>query len=76
MTSDSLKRVDYLHVVNFFAENPLGRELIWNFYCSKYKLLVNDELSLESPALGDMLLLITRTFEDELLFDEVILKIL
>jgi hypothetical protein len=48
---------------------------MWNFYRSKYELLV-DELSLDSPALGDILLLIARTFEDEFLFDEVILKLL
>jgi hypothetical protein len=48
---------------------------MWNFYRSKYELLV-DELSLDSPALGYILLLIARTFEDEFLFDEVILKLL
>ena len=48
---------------------------MWNFYRSKYELLI-DELSLDSPALGDILLLIARTFEDEFLFDEVILKLL
>ena len=46
---------------------------MWNFYRSKYDLLI-DELSLDSPGLGYILLLIARTFEDEFLFDEVIFR--
>lgn len=68
--SGGLKTVDLLLAVYYFSENPLGRELMWTFYRSNYDKLI-DEFSLDSPALGLILLEIARTFEDEFLFDEV-----
>ena len=65
-----LKSIDFLIAVNFFSENPLGRELMWTYYRSNYDELVK-EFGLDSPALGLILLEISKTFEDEFLFFEV-----
>lgn len=65
-----LKDIDLLLAVHFFSENPLGRELMWNFYRSNFDELVT-KFGLDSPALGILLLEITKTFEDEFMFFEV-----
>ena len=67
-----LKTVDLFSAISLFAENPLGRELIWNFYRANYEQLA-EEFPLDTPTLGLMLLEIVRTFEDEFLYQEVII---
>ncbi len=67
-----LKSIDFVDAVNYFAKNPLGRELVWNYYRANYDSLV-DEYSLDSPILGQLLLEIVKSFEDEYLFFEVLI---
>lgn len=70
-----MKSIDFIDAVLFLAENPLGRELIWNYYRSNYKALV-DKYELDTPILGRLLIEITATFEDEYMFFEVIFEYL
>lgn len=65
-----MKNIDFLLAVYFFSENPLGRELMWTFYRANFNKLV-EEFTLDTPALGIILLEISRTFEDEFLYHEV-----
>ncbi len=44
--------------------------MMWNYYRNNYEILLQ-EFGLDSPALGIILLEITRSFEDEFLFFEV-----
>jgi hypothetical protein len=69
-----LKSIDFVDAVNYFAKNPLGREQAWNYYRANFEELVA-EYSLDSPILGQLLIEISRTFEDEYLFYEVIFLI-
>jgi hypothetical protein len=43
---------------------------MWYFYRANFDALA-EEFTLDTPALGIVLLEIARTFEDEFLFDEV-----
>ena len=60
----------FYNLVYFFSENPLYREIMWYFYRANFDKLAQ-EFTLDTPALGLILLEIARTFEDEFLFDEV-----
>ena len=48
----------------------MGRELVWNDYRAHFDELIS-QYSIDDPILGQLLIQIARTFEDEFLLYEV-----
>jgi len=70
-TSGNLKLIDFFDAMAILSKNPLGRELTWNYFRREFSALVQ-QYGLEDPDLGTLLIDITKTFEEEFLFFEVL----
>lgn len=53
------------------SENPLGREIVWDYIRINFKD-ISDEYGEDDPRLGRMLLDVVKTFENEFLFYELL----
>jgi aminopeptidase N len=74
-TSGNLKLIDFFDAMAILSKNPLGRELTWNYFRREFSALVQ-QYGLEDPDLGTLLIDITKTFEEEFLFFELLKFIL
>lgn len=74
-TTGNLKLIDFFDAMAILSENPLGRELTWNYFRREFSSLVQ-QYGLEDPDLGTLLIDITKTFEEEFLFFELLKFIL
>ena len=65
-----LRQFDFFDVIRQLSYNPLGREIAWDYVrINKDKLI--DKYSYEDIRIGQMILDITDTFENEFLYGEV-----
>jgi hypothetical protein len=67
-----LELIDFEEGIRLLSVNPLGRELMWDFVRLNYAGLL-EFFGLEDPRLGQMLIDISRTFENEFIFYELII---
>ena len=65
--------MDFFELLRLLAENPSGRELIWDWFRIQFEGIFN-YFGEEDPRIGQLLIDITRSFENEFLFYEVILS--
>ena len=65
-----LRQYDFFEVVRKMSRNPLGREIVWD-YIRLNKEAIIDKYSLEDPRIGQMILDISETFENDFLYGEV-----
>ncbi|XP_076317960.1 uncharacterized protein LOC143229476 isoform X3 [Tachypleus tridentatus] len=63
--NDSIIRThDYFTVLNFIANNPVGKNLLWEFYTNEWEYLVN-RFTLNNQWLGRLLKTMSRRFATE-----------
>lgn len=70
VSDDQFRREDYFDIIRFLGKNPIGREIAWDFYRSKF-VEINTLFGFENINIGKMLLYITSTFSDEFMYFEV-----
>ena len=58
------------YLLKYISKQPIGREIIWNFFRTSYSDLVSD-FGTDDPRLGQLLIDISQSFEDEFMFYEV-----
>jgi hypothetical protein len=67
---DNLKLIDFFDALKFLARNTVGREIAWDYYRNKYQE-IDGVFGFENQAVGQLLIDISSTFENEFLFFEV-----
>jgi hypothetical protein len=65
-----LKRVDFFEACKLLAQNPTGREIIWDYFRINYEAIF-ERYGEEDPRVGQLLIDIVTSFENEFLFYEV-----
>jgi len=68
---DELDHVNFFESIKLLSKNTLGRELIWDYFRSNYVELL-EEYGLDDPRLGQAIIDISSSFENEFLFYELI----
>jgi len=68
--TDELKLVDFFDALKYLARNTVGREIAWDYYRQNYQQL-DGIFGFENQAIGQLLIDISSTFENEFLFFEV-----
>jgi hypothetical protein len=63
--------VNFFESIKLLSKNTLGRELIWDYFRSNYIDLLL-EYGLEDPRLGDAIIDISSSFENEFLYYELV----
>lgn len=66
-----LEKIDLFDTIRMMSMQPVGREICWDYYRINFRELIN-EFGENDARLGQMLLDITKTFENEFLFYEVL----
>ena len=64
---DNLKLVDFFDALKFLARNTVGREIAWDYYRKNYQE-IDGVFGFENQAIGQLLIDISSTFENEFLF--------
>ena len=70
---ESVERINSLDIfdgLKYISKQPVGREIAWGFLRSNYKNLVN-KYGKDDPRLGQLVLDISSSFEDEFMFIQV-----
>ena len=67
---DELNFVNFFDSIKFLSRNTLGRELAWDYFRLNYQNLL-EKFGYDDPRLGQALIDISSTFENEFLFFEV-----
>jgi len=67
-----LRKLDIFDAMRLLAKNPTGREIVWDYFRINFGDIL-DEFGLEDPRIGQLLLDITSSFENEFMFFEVII---
>jgi hypothetical protein len=65
-----LNRVDFFEACKLLAQNPTGREIIWDYFRINYEAIF-ERYGEEDPRIGQLLIDIVTSFENEFLFYEV-----
>lgn len=65
-----LRKLDTFDAMRLLAKNPTGREIVWDYFRINFGDIL-DEFGLEDPRIGQLLLDITSSFENEFMFYEV-----
>ncbi len=68
--NQELNRVDFFELMRLLAENPSGRELIWDFFRINFEDIYQF-YGEEDPRIGQLLIDIVSSFENEFLLYEV-----
>lgn len=68
--NDEFRLIDFFDAIRLLSKNPLGRELCWDYIRENYVEIITT-FGFENPSLGQMLLDVVATFEDEFYFFEV-----
>jgi len=68
--ASNLERVDLFDTAKLLSENPIGREIIWDYFRINYREIF--EFGEDDPRLGRMLIDISKTFENEFMFFELL----
>lgn len=66
-----LEKIDLFDTIKMMSENPVGREIAWDYYRINFTALI-EEFGEDEARLGQMLIDITKTFENEFLFYELL----
>jgi len=66
-----LERVDIFDTIRMMSENPVGREIAWDYFRINWREIF-EEFGEDDARLGRMLLDISKTFENEFLFFELL----
>lgn len=66
-----LEKTDLFDTVKLMSDNPIGREIAWDFMRINFKTLI-DEFGNDDPRIGQMLIDLSRTFENEFMFFELL----
>lgn len=66
-----LERVDLFDTIRMMSENPVGREIAWDYFRINWREIF-EEFGEDEPRLGRMLLDISKTFENEFMFYELL----
>jgi hypothetical protein len=67
---DKLKLVDFFDGLKYLARNTVGREIAWDYYRENYQE-IDGTFGFENQAIGQLLIDIVSTFDNEFLFFEV-----
>jgi len=67
---ERINSLDTFDLLKYLSVHTLGRELAWDYLRANYRSLVN-KYGKDDFRLGQLLLDITETFEDEYMFYEV-----
>jgi hypothetical protein len=62
--------VDFFDAIKLLSKNPLGREITWDFIRANFESLV-EEFGIEEPRLGQMVIDVCSTFENDFMLNEV-----
>ncbi|CAF1012394.1 unnamed protein product, partial [Brachionus calyciflorus] len=66
-----LENLDLFETIRLMSENPVGREIVWDYFRFNYKEIV-EEFGENDARLGRMLLDISKSFENEFMFYELL----
>lgn len=66
-----IDKVDYFTKINLLSKNPVGRDIAWAYYQYNFYSIV-DEYSIDDPRIGQALIDITKSFENEFLLYNLI----
>lgn len=66
-----LEKTDLFDTVKLMSDNPIGREIAWDFMRINFNNLTN-EFGNDDPRIGQMLIDLSRTFENEFMFYELL----
>lgn len=66
-----LDKIDLFDTIRLMSMQPIGREICWDYYRINFRQLI-DDFGQNDARIGQMLLDITKTFENEFLFYEVL----
>jgi len=71
---DEINSYELFDLLKYISKQPIGREIIWNFFRTSYSDLVAD-FGTDDTRLGQLLIDISQSFEDEFMFYEVYILI-
>ena len=64
-------KLGFFDEIRLLSQNPLGRELAWDYVRENFKKII-DDYGEDDARLGQMIIDISRTFENEFLFFELL----
>ena len=65
-----INSLDVFDLFKYMSEQPLGREIVWDYFRNNYYDIIK-QYGEDDPRLGDLLIDITSSFENEFMFYEV-----
>lgn len=68
---NDVKLIDFFDVLKLYGQNTVGREIAWLYY-RRYFEKILEQYGLDDPDVGQALVDITRTFDSEFLFFELL----
>lgn len=71
LLNSEVKLIDFFDTIKYYSQNTIGREIVWLTYRRDFIKLLG-QYGLEDPDLGQALLDITKTFDSEFLFNELL----
>lgn len=71
LKTNGLKEIDFFEAMADLGRNPLGREIAWDYMRMNYPAL-EKQFGEDDPRLGQMLIDVTSTFENEFLYEELL----
>ncbi len=71
---NEINSYELFDLLKYISKQPIGREIIWNFFRTSYSDLVAD-FGTDDTRLGQLLIDISQSFEDEFMFYEVYILI-
>lgn len=66
-----LEKIDLFDTIRMMSENPIGREIAWDYMRINFDDLIK-EFGEDDTRLGQMLIDISRTFENNFMFSELL----
>jgi hypothetical protein len=68
--NERINSLDIFDLFKYMCAQPLGREITWDYFRNNYYDLLK-EYGQDDPRLGDLLINIASSFENEYMFYEV-----
>jgi hypothetical protein len=68
---NDVKLIDFFDVLKLYAQNTVGREIVWLYFRRNFDEIL-DRYGLDDPDVGQALVDISRTFDSEFLFFELL----
>lgn len=68
---DKINSLDLFDLLKYLSNQPVGREMAWDYLRTNFNDLI-EQFGEDDPRLGQLLLDIISSFENEFMFNEVL----